>query len=139
MAKRFLGEGLLTSEGEFHRRQRRLAQPAFHHKRIQAYADMMTRYGARQRERWQDGQTLDIAQEMMGLTLAIVGKTLFDADVETEAREIGQALSDAMEIFNAYVNLFGDIFEKLPLPTAYRFRKARRRLDATIFRIIEDR
>src|SRR5438477_5840183 len=55
MAKRFLGEGLLTSEGEFHRRQRRLAQPAFHHKRIQAYANVMAEYGARQRQRWQPG------------------------------------------------------------------------------------
>src|SRR5512132_296454 len=89
MAKRFLGEGLLTSEGEFHRRQRRLAQPAFHHKRIPAYAEVMARHGARRRARWQDDETLDIAQEMMSLTLAIVGNTLFDADVEGEAKAIG--------------------------------------------------
>src|SRR2546426_693653 len=80
MAKKFLGESLLTSEGEFHRRQRRLAQPAFHRQRINGYAEVMTQYGARTRSRWQPGETLDIWQEMMRLTLAIVGKTLFEAD-----------------------------------------------------------
>src|SRR4029078_711133 len=85
MAKKFLGEGLLTSEGEFHRRQRRLAKPAFHRQRIHAYAAVMAECGARARERWRNGETIDISQEMMRLTLAIVGKTLFDADVESEA------------------------------------------------------
>jgi len=55
MAKKFLGEGLLTSEGEFHRRQRRLAQPAFHRQRINTYAAVMAEYGARARDRWRDG------------------------------------------------------------------------------------
>src|SRR5215470_15983946 len=79
-AKRLLGEGLLTSEGDFHRRQRRLSQPAFHRQRIASYADVMTACAMRMRERWRDGETLNIAEEMMRLTLAIVGKTLFDAD-----------------------------------------------------------
>src|SRR6266852_9130831 len=82
MAKKFLGESLLTSEGEFHHRQRRLAQPAFHRQRINAYADLMVEYASRGCQRWRDGQTLNITQEMMQLTLAIVGKTLFDANVE---------------------------------------------------------
>src|SRR5215472_9808151 len=74
-AKRMLGNGLLTSEGEFHRRQRRLAQPAFHRDRIVRYAALMTDFADRvQRQRWSDGQTVDIAQEMMRITLAIVGK-----------------------------------------------------------------
>src|SRR5437870_3938373 len=76
-AKRLLGEGLLTSEGNFHRRQRRLAQPAFHRQRIASYAAVMTDYAARARERWRDGETLDISEQMMRLTPAIVGKTLF--------------------------------------------------------------
>src|SRR5918911_1061038 len=139
MAKRFLGEGLLTSEGEFHRRQRRLAQPAFHHKRIQAYADVMARYGARHRERWQDGQTLDISQEMMSLTLAIVGKTLFDADVEGEARAIGGALTDIMHMFDRITTPFPWLLEMLPLPSNFRFARARARLDETIYRIINER
>src|SRR6266542_2396115 len=80
-AKRLLGEGLLTSEGEFHRRQRRLTQPAFHRARIASYAGVMTDYASQTRELWRDGATVDISQEMMRLTLGIVGKTLFDADV----------------------------------------------------------
>src|SRR5499433_4047242 len=76
-AKRLLGNGLLTSEGEFHHRQRRLAQPAFHRDRIARYGRLMVDYADRfQRERWSDDQTVDIANEMTRLTLAIVGKTL---------------------------------------------------------------
>ncbi len=139
MAKRFLGEGLLTSEGEFHRRQRRLAQPAFHRQRINAYAEVMTEYAERTRERWRDGETLDIWQEMMRLTLAIVGKTLFDADVEAEATEIRAALTDVMQLFERITNPFGGLLEKLPLPGNIRWLKAKQRLDSTIYRIINER
>ncbi|HVS60378.1 MAG TPA: cytochrome P450, partial [Gemmatimonadaceae bacterium] len=84
-AKRVLGEGLLTSEGEFHLRQRRLAQPAFHRDRIAAYGRSMVDYAERTSSRWRDSEQLDIHDEMMKLTLAIVAKTLFSADVEKEA------------------------------------------------------
>ncbi len=136
MAKRFLGEGLLTSEGEFHRRQRRLSQPAFHRQRMKAYAEVMAQYGARTRDRWKDGETLDISQEMMRVTLAIVGKTLFDADVESEAAEIRTALTDIMQLFDRITSPFPNLLMKLPLPSNFRFLKARKRLDATIYRII---
>src|SRR5215475_6419335 len=93
-AKRMLGNGLLTSEGEFHHRQRRLAQPAFHRDRINRYAALMVEFTDRlQHDRWQDGRTLDIAAEMMRLTLVIVGKTLFNTETETEAEEVGRAVS----------------------------------------------
>jgi cytochrome P450 len=138
-AKRLLGEGLLTSEGEFHRRQRRLAQPAFHRGRIASYGAVMTDYAARTASRWHDGQTLDISQEMMRLTLAIVGKTLFDTDVEAEADEIGAALTSVMELFDFLLLPFSELLEKLPLPHVRRFQKARARLDDTIYRIIEER
>ncbi|MEA2174415.1 MAG: hypothetical protein QOD00_2007 [Blastocatellia bacterium] len=138
-SKRLLGEGLLTSEGQFHRRQRRLAQPAFHRQRIASYASVMTNYSVRAMERWQDGETLDISQEMMRLTLGIVGKTLFDADVEAEAQEIGAALTVVMDLFDALMMPFSELLEKLPLPQNKRFQKARARLDATIYRIINER
>lgn len=138
MAKKFLGEGLLTSEGEFHRRQRRLAQPAFHHKRINAYAEVMADYAARTRERWRAGEMLDISQEMMRLTLAIVGKTLFDADVESEAKEIGEALTDIMQLFDRITTPFPWLLEMLPLPSNFKFLKAKQRLDSTIYRIINE-
>src|SRR5262249_4611271 len=100
LAKRFLGEGLLTSEGETHRRQRRLVQPAFHRDRIASYADTMVAYAARARDRWQPAQNIDVSREMMRLTLAIVGRTLFDADVEDEALEIGKALTEVLHLFD---------------------------------------
>jgi cytochrome P450 len=139
MAKRFLGESLLTSEGEFHRRQRRLAQPAFHRQRINAYAEVMTDNATRTRERWRDCETLDIWQEMMRLTLAIVGKTLFDADVEAEAPEIGKALTDIMQLFERITNPLSGLLDKLPLPGNIRWLKAKQRLDSTIYRIINER
>ncbi len=139
MAKRFLGEGLLTSEGEFHRRQRRLAQPAFHRQRIANYADTMVTYGVKLREGWEEGQTLDVSQEMMRLTLSIVGKTLFDADVASEASEIGEALTAILKMFERITNPFAAIIAKLPLPSNTRMQKARERLDETIYRIINER
>jgi cytochrome P450 len=138
-SKRLLGEGLLTSEGEFHRRQRRLAQPAFHRQRIASYANLMTDYAARTGERWHDGETLDVSQEMMRLTLSIVGKTLFDADVERDARDVGHALEVIMNLFNAMLLPFSELLEKLPLPQKKRFQRAKDQLDAVIYRMIEER
>src|SRR5919201_1257958 len=91
--KRVLGEGLLTSEDAFPKRQRRLIQPIFHHRRIKEYGEAMVEYGARYRDRWREGQTLDFHQAMIGLTLAIVGKTLLGADVERDARDVGRAMT----------------------------------------------
>src|SRR2546430_2181986 len=138
-AKRLLGDGLLTSEGEFHRRQRRLAQPAFHRQRVNSYGEAMVEYAAKTSERWRDGQTLDIHGEMMRLTLAVVGKTLFDADVESDADEVGEALTEVMSLFGYLMLPFSELLEKLPLPPARRFARARARLDAVIYRIIEER
>lgn len=138
-AKRVLGEGLLTSEGELHLRQRRLAQPAFHRDRIAAYGRSMVDYAARTSSRWANAQTLDIHDEMMRLTLAIVARTLFSADVENEAAEIGEALTVTFAAFNIGILPFSEILEKLPLPYIKRFEAARARLDGTIYRIINER
>jgi len=137
--RRLLGNGLLTSEGDFHLRQRRLAQPAFHRQRIAGYATAMVDYSVRVRDRWTDGETLDVHQEMMRLTLAIVGKTLFDADVQHEAADIGRALASALDAFNLALLPFAELLEKLPLPANRRFLSARARLDETIYRIIRER
>ncbi|HJQ31787.1 MAG TPA: cytochrome P450 [Pyrinomonadaceae bacterium] len=138
-AKRLLGEGLLTSEGDFWRRQRRLAQPAFHRQRIASYARVMVEYAEKAAARWRDGETLDLSAEMMRLTLAVVSKTLFDADVESDADEVGAALTDVMNLFDYLMLPFAELLEKLPLPPQRRFRRARARLDAVIYRIIEER
>jgi cytochrome P450 len=138
-AKRLFGEGLLTSEGEFHTRQRRLAQPAFHRQRIASYGDLISSYSDRTGKHWSDGAVIDVHQEMTRLTLAIAGKTLFDADVETEAEEIGRALREALGLFDTVMNPFMQWLEKLPWGRSRRFQQARARLDATIYRIIRER
>jgi cytochrome P450 len=139
-ARLLLGDGLLTSEGEFHRRQRRLAQPAFHRQRIAGYARVMAAYAARTRDAWRDGVPIDAHAEMMRLTLAIAGKTLFDADVEGgEAAAIGEAMVEAMALFEIAVLPYTELLERLPLPWVRRFEGARARLDATVYRIIAER
>ena len=137
-AKRLLGEGLLTSEGDFHRHQRRLIQPAFHRRRIEAYGQVMADCAAQVDGRWRGGQTVDMSAEMMRLTLAIVGRTLFDTDIEAEAGEIGAALTEAIHLFNVLMLPGAETLEKLPLPFVRRFRDARARLDAVIYRLIAE-
>jgi cytochrome P450 len=138
-AKRILGEGLLTSEGATHLRQRRLMQPAFHRDRIAAYGTAMVAHAERMRNAWVDGRTLDIAGEMNRLTLSIVGQTLFDADVESQATEVGEALTGVMGTFWMMMLPFADVIERLPVPKLRRARMARVRLDAIIYRMIADR
>src|SRR3984957_5010352 len=132
------GEGLLTSEGSFWLRQRRLAQPAFHRARIATYAETMVQYTQRLLESWHDGEERDIHEEMMRVTLQIVGKTLFDADVTKDAQEVGQSLELLMELSAD----FGKAI-MIPewVPTIHNLRKSRaiRKLDRIIYRIIEDR
>ena len=138
-ARILLGDGLLTSEGEFHTRQRRLVQPAFHRERLVGYAATMVDCALYVRERWKPGSTVNVADEMMHLTLAIVAKTLFSADVESEASEIGKALTTVLEMFRLLMLPFSEYLEKLPLPSMRRFDKARARLDSTIYGLIHER
>ncbi|MSP78036.1 MAG: cytochrome P450 [Dehalococcoidia bacterium] len=139
LAKRVVGEGLLTSEGEFHLRQRRLVQPAFHRQRIAGYANIMTDYAAQAAARWPDGGVVDIHQEMQRLALGIVGKTLFDANVEDESPEISEALTITMNLFDKLTTPFSDVLDKLPLPGNRRMDTAIKRLNETIYRIIRER
>src|SRR4051812_8622174 len=138
-SKRLLGQGLLTSEGAMHLRQRRLMQPAFHRDRIAAYGDVMVGYADRMRRGWSDGAALDISREMNRLTLSIVGKTLFDVDVEQQAAAVGEALTAVMESFWMMMLPFAEVLERLPVPKLRRARMARARLDAIIYRMIVDR
>lgn len=138
-AKILLGEGLLTSDGEVHRRQRRLMQPVFHHKRIAHYAATMVAHADRAGARWRDGDTVDVAAAMMQLTLAIVGQTLFDADVEDEASAVGRAMTTLMKQFPLLVIPFGDLIGRLLIKPALDFEKAKATLDGVIFDMIAER
>jgi cytochrome P450 len=138
-ARKLLGQGLLTSEGATHLRQRRLMQPTFHRDRISSYASVMTEYADRIQRRWRDGETIDAAHEMNRLTLLIVGKTLFDADVESHAKNVGVALTDVMGSFWMTMLPFFDVMEHLPIPAFRRSKKARAELDAIIYGMIDER
>jgi cytochrome P450 len=138
-AKILLGEGLLTSEGEYHLRQRRLVQPALHRERLARYAAAMSKCAVRAREHWQAGSAMDVSVEMAQLTLAVVAKTLFSADIESEAPEIGAAMTSILQLFQVLLMPFSEYLDKLPLPATRRFEKARARLDATIYGLIAER
>jgi cytochrome P450 len=138
--KLLLGEGLLTSESDLHLRQRRLMQPAFHRERLARYAEVMVANAERTANSWRDGETIDVAQEMVRLTLSIVAQTLFGShNVAEEADEISRALTELMEVFTILLNPFTQWLQKLPLPRMKATQRAIDRLDATIFRIIEER
>jgi cytochrome P450 len=139
-AKLMLGESLLTGEGEHHRRQRRLIQPLFHHERIAGYGAAMVELADRAADRWSAGDPIDVHAEMSRLTLAIVGRTLFDTDVEGEqAREIGAALSQTLAQFNRVFSPFLVVTRRLPIPSTRRFERARAVFDRTIYAMIATR
>jgi cytochrome P450 len=133
-----IGNGLLTSEGEFHRRQRKLMAPALAHKRIAGYADTMAAYAERTQRAWADGAQIDASAEMMRLTLDVVAKTLLDADVGDATGEVGSAVSILVRAVNA----------RMSTPLAFLLGSASRNpgvraaiatLDGIILRIIRER
>jgi cytochrome P450 len=138
-AKELLGEGLLTSEGAFHARQRRLAQPAFHRDRMSGYATVMVDLARAACERWSEGAVLDLSQEMMRLTMDIVARTLFSAQVSCDSQELATALNGVFGSFETILLPFSEYLEKLPLPAMRRFHQARKTLDALMYRIIAER
>lgn len=138
-AERVLGHGLLSSEGDFWRRQRRLSQPAFHHSRIQQYGKTMVSYTTDQMGDWRTGQTRDMAREMSALTLKIAAKTLFDADVLQEIDAVGEALVVSLRQFVKGTRTLWKIPPSWPTPSNIRFEKAAQTLDRMVDRIISER
>ena len=132
------GEGLLTSEGDFWLRQRRLVQPAFHRARIAAYAGTMVEYAQRIIESWQSGEERDVHQEMMRLTLQIVAKTLFNADVARDAQEVGKSLELLLELGADFRRtLF--VPHWVPTPTNLRIKREIAFIENILYRIINER
>jgi cytochrome P450 len=138
-AKSLLGEGLLTSEDGFHLRQRRMIQPAFHRQRIADYSRSMVNFGEGLTAKWQDGDVREIDKEMMHLTLQIVGKTLFNADVGSEADEVGRAMTSLVSMFDFLLVPFSEVLEKIPLPQTKRLQRAKGTLNSIIYSIINER
>jgi cytochrome P450 len=123
-----VGNGLLTSEGDIHRRQRRFIQPAFHRQRIAGYADVMRDEAARTASRWCDGELLDLQQELQRVTLAIVAQTLFGTEMGNRVGEIQRSLPVVQQGVNRRIFSVFDGAERLPLPANRRFAAAVHRL-----------
>ena len=134
-----LGNGLLTAEGDAHLRQRRLVQPAFHRERIARYAETMVALTERATADWKHGQRLDAVQVMHHLTLDIVAKTLFDADLRGKARALGSALTAVMDSFTVLLIVVGDRLYDAPIPRMRRAKRALPVLNEAIYEIIRDR
>lgn len=137
--KILLGEGLITSEDPLHKRQRRIVAPAFHRRRIAAYADQIVASAKAQQESWQPSQQIDIAAASMQLSLEIVARTLFDTAVTADIRSINDEANTIMSLYN-FIVAFPRLedFLHLPIPGLIKFRRSKANLDAIVNRLIRE-
>lgn len=139
-ARLLLGDGLLTAEGDEHRRHRRMLQPGFHRQHVLRYGEAMVDAATRHAGRWTDGQRMDMHREMSALALVIAGTTLFGADVAGEASDVATALEHT---FGAFMRTFylpgGERLLRLPLPSSRKFWRATALLESTVYRLIAER
>jgi cytochrome P450 len=138
--KILLGEGLITSDGEAHKRARRIAAPAFHRQRIQRYAGQIVALSHGLSDQWEPGQPLNIAAEMMRLALQITARTLFDTEVTAEIHDLNDQVNIIMDLYNYLVAMpRAELLLNSPLPGMRRFRHAKARLDAVVDGMIQSR
>lgn len=142
-AKPVLGDGLVSSEGELWRRQRRLMQPAFHKKRLAELLPLMVETTGEMLAEWQKiaetGQPIDIAREIMLLTQTIIVKTMFSTDVGDQAEEIAGAFASTLEYLNMILLSPFSLVTSLPIPINRRFRRAMNLIDSAVYGIIQQR
>jgi len=137
--RRALGEGLLLSEEDFHKRQRRLTQPAFHMQRIASYADTIVDYGNLMLDSWENNTEADIHEEMMTVTMQIIAKVLFDADVSADAHDLGEAITIGIESAMFHMTHPITLPQWMPTPRNIKTNQAYDLLNVTINDIIESR
>jgi cytochrome P450 len=135
--RRFLGDGLLTTDGAFHRRQRRLVQPAFHKRRAEAYARIMVDYARDLLDEWTPGAEVDVARALQELTLRIVVRALFDLDLRAERGDLSAAFSAVIEGQNPTMRRLLPF--ELPSPARDRALAGAARLDAFVYGLITQR
>jgi len=134
-----IGDGIFSSEGDFHRRQRKLMAPPFQPRHIAGYADIMGHYGEQIQQTWSDGSVVDINHEMTKLTMSIIGKALFDADVFTEADELGAAMSTTLAYVSRGISRLFPPPYSWPLPSSRRTHRAVEVLRTHIRGFIDER
>ncbi len=133
-----LGEGLLTSEGDVHKKHRKLLAPAFAPKRLSAYGNVMVEETLTQVAQWKPGQRVDLSHEMMEMTLAIAGKTMFGTDVRSSATTVGKGLEIAMRSMLASITSPIPLGYNWPLPRHLAMKRAVKMLDAVVYKLIAD-
>ena len=138
--KILFGEGLITSDGETHRRARRIAAPAFHRRRIEGYAGQIVTLAAAMRDQWSPGTEFDVSAQMMKLALQVVARTLFDTEVTPEIHEINDQVNIIMDLYHYLVTLpRAELLLNSPLPKMRRFRAAKKHLDEVVDGMIRSR
>src|SRR3954469_7269107 len=133
-----LGDGLLTAEGALHRRHRKLLAPAFAPRRLASYGEVMAAETREQIARWSPGDRIALAAEMMQMTLAIAGRTLFGVDVRRDASTVARAIEIGMRAIDAGMTSPLQLDDRWPLPRHRRMRRAVAMLDDVVYRLIRD-
>jgi cytochrome P450 len=138
--KVLFGEGMITSDEPLHKRQRALAQPAFHTRHVSRYAEQMAAAAAEHEETWQDGRRVEMVQEMLAVTLAVAGRTLFGSDLRGDVGEMGRSIGVALEGFRTFGYIpLGRKLLHAPLPMTRRTMAASRRVEGVVRRIVDER
>ncbi|MGH9328721.1 MAG: cytochrome P450 [Terriglobia bacterium] len=135
--RRLFGNGLLTSEGDFWRRQRKLCQPFFHRDRVEAYGEVMVKHAQRMLDGWHDGEVRGFHRDMSDLTLGIVAKVLFGAESVGMIEEARRAVGPIMK-FNTRGWILVPLLRYLPTPLTVRYRFAVRRLERIVHAILHE-
>jgi cytochrome P450 len=138
-ASKVLGQGLLISEDDFHKTQRRLVQPAFHHARVASYGEVTTRHTLQMLDEWKPGQIRNLYNDMMKLTLGIVSEALFGASVSDNAEKIGQAIALGMQLFHERLSSPLPIPDWMPTARNRKWHEAAEFVEQTILHIIDNR
>lgn len=135
----FLGDGLLNSEGDAHNRQRRLVLPAFHRSRLSHYGEVIVRDTNNLLSTWKDGGVRDVSNDMMNLTLSIVGDALFSAEAEDDAGTIAAGFDRLVTDLNRLIFPGASLLLRSSLPFARRIRRAQATLDEIVYGVIRRR
>lgn len=138
--ERVLGKGLVTSAGDYHRKQRRLIQPVFHRQRISGYGESFAKIASEASDKFSDGKQLDFQEAMYELALGMVTRTLFDVSLDSDvASTIRTAFPRKGGPLRWEMSPIWKFLLYLPLPANRQFKRGLRNVDAILYKMIEER